>query len=190
MCFWTHEKKTFFSYRAATRSGGVGQGRAFFCAFIGAKRRALTDTGAEGTPRPQGSRASGLCSRGMGQRPMLRPRTNSCCCAGFPAPESVSARTRDGSRRKRTPPRSLHELTFPPGTIFGFHTTPQGMECQPPSGAKHRVRSCNDSGVGTASHSPPLARRSRAALIRLWFPHSNRKVAAQQPDRSVFLLAA
>jgi hypothetical protein len=41
-----------------TRSGGVGQGRASFArrAAVGAKRRALTDDGAEGirprTPRP------------------------------------------------------------------------------------------------------------------------------------------
>jgi len=30
MCLWTHEKKTFFSFQRLTRSGGVGQGRAFF----------------------------------------------------------------------------------------------------------------------------------------------------------------
>jgi hypothetical protein len=30
MCFWTHEKKTFFSYPATTRSGGGSQGRTFF----------------------------------------------------------------------------------------------------------------------------------------------------------------
>jgi hypothetical protein len=30
MCFWTHEKKTFFSYQRLTRSGSVSQGRAFF----------------------------------------------------------------------------------------------------------------------------------------------------------------
>jgi hypothetical protein len=35
-----------------TRSGGVGQGRAFFArrAAVGAQRRALTDDGAEGIP--------------------------------------------------------------------------------------------------------------------------------------------
>jgi hypothetical protein len=30
MCLWTHENKTFFSYQRLTRSGCVGQGRAFF----------------------------------------------------------------------------------------------------------------------------------------------------------------
>ena len=102
--------------------------------------------------------------------------------AGFPAPESVSARTRDGSRRKRTPPRSLHVLTFPPGTIFGFHTTPQGMECQHPSGAKHRARSRDDFRVGTASYSPALrvdhTRRADSTMV-----------PAHQPDSIGFSLS-
>jgi hypothetical protein len=55
-----HEKKTFFSYPETTRSGGVGQGRASFSAFIGAKRRALTDDGAEGTPRDRPTHPFGL----------------------------------------------------------------------------------------------------------------------------------
>jgi hypothetical protein len=51
MCFWTHEKKTFFSWLANTRSGGISQGRTFCVrrAAGGAKRRAFTDAGAEGT---------------------------------------------------------------------------------------------------------------------------------------------
>jgi hypothetical protein len=117
-----------------------------------------------------------------------RACTNSCCCDGFPAPESVSARTRDGSRRKRTPPRSLHGLTFPPGTIFRFHTTPQGMECQPSSGAKHRARSRDDFRVGTASHSPALrvdhTRRADFTMV----PAQQLEVAAQQPDSIGFSL--
>ena len=93
-----------------------------------------------------------------------RACTNSCCCDGFPAPESVSARTRDGSRRKRTPPRSLHVLTFPPGTIFGFHTTPQGMECHPQPDAKQRVF-CFGGGKAAGDHhrrvhGPPRRRKA------------------------------
>jgi hypothetical protein len=36
--FWTHEKKTFFSYQSLTWSGGVGQGRAILRAAQPAKR--------------------------------------------------------------------------------------------------------------------------------------------------------
>jgi hypothetical protein len=38
MCFWTHEKKTFFSYQHTTRSGAVSQGRAILRAAQRAKR--------------------------------------------------------------------------------------------------------------------------------------------------------
>jgi hypothetical protein len=120
------------------------------------------------------------------QRPILRPRTNSCCCAGFPAPESVSARTRDGSRRKRTPPRSLHVLTFPPGTILGFHTTPQGMECQHSSGAQHRARSRDDFDMGTAFHSHRCASSHTLRCSTM----SNLKLLRSNLTASVFLLAA
>ncbi len=123
------------------------------------------------------------------QRSILRPRTNSCYCAGFPAPESVSARTRDGSRRKRTPPRSLHVLMFPPGTIFGFHTTPQGMECQHPSGAQHRARSRDDFRVGTASHSPALRVDHTRRADSMMVPPQQLEVAAQQPDSLGFSIS-
>ena len=46
-----HEKKTFFSLLKNTRSGGISQGRASAAAAGGAKRRAFTDAGAEGTAR-------------------------------------------------------------------------------------------------------------------------------------------
>ena len=48
MCLWTHEKKTFFSSLAPTRSGGVSQGRAFLARRVSG-RSAFTDAGAEGT---------------------------------------------------------------------------------------------------------------------------------------------
>jgi hypothetical protein len=38
MCFWTHEKKTFFSCQRLTRSGSVRQGRAILHAAQRAKR--------------------------------------------------------------------------------------------------------------------------------------------------------
>jgi hypothetical protein len=46
-----HEKKTFFSLLKNTRSGGISQGRVSAAAAGGAKRRAFTDDGAEGTAR-------------------------------------------------------------------------------------------------------------------------------------------
>jgi hypothetical protein len=145
-----------------------------FCAFIGAQRRALTDDGAEGTPR---------------QRPILRPRTNSCCCAGLPAPESVSARTRDGSRRKRTPPRSLHVLMFPPETIFAFHTTPQGMEC-------HHLPVQSTASVAAtipASELHSIRHRLRVDHTRCadstMVPAQQLEVAAQQPDSIGFSIS-
>jgi hypothetical protein len=49
-----HEKKTFFSLLKNTRSGGISQGRASAAAAGGAKRRAFTDDGAEGTARQRG----------------------------------------------------------------------------------------------------------------------------------------
>jgi hypothetical protein len=58
MCFWTHEKKTFFSYLRLTRSGSVGQGRAILRAAQRAKRLdgrwsgGYFATGAEGQPYP------------------------------------------------------------------------------------------------------------------------------------------
>ena len=58
-----HEKKTFFSLLKNTRSGGISQGRASAAAAGGAKRRAFTDAGAEGTAseREQASQATILC---------------------------------------------------------------------------------------------------------------------------------
>jgi hypothetical protein len=47
--FVEHEKKTFFSWLADIRSEDGCQGRAVFCAFIGAKRRPLTVATAKGT---------------------------------------------------------------------------------------------------------------------------------------------
>jgi hypothetical protein len=45
-----HEKNTFFSLLENTRSGAVSQGRPKGAApAVGAKRRAFTDDGAEGT---------------------------------------------------------------------------------------------------------------------------------------------
>ena len=49
-----HEKKTFFSLLKNTRSGGISQGRVSAAAAGGAKRRAFTDDGAEGTARERG----------------------------------------------------------------------------------------------------------------------------------------
>ena len=49
-----HEKKTFFSLLKNTRSGGISQGRASAAAAGGAKRRAFTEAGAEGTARKRG----------------------------------------------------------------------------------------------------------------------------------------
>jgi hypothetical protein len=100
----------------------------------------------------------------------------------------MSVDTRDGSRRKRTPPRSLHVLTFPPGTIFGFHTTPQGMECHHSSGAKHRARSRDDFRVGTCIPFASVASITHAALIPRWFPHSNLKLLRSNRKRRLMAL--
>jgi hypothetical protein len=51
MCFWTHEKNTFFSLLKNIRSGGISQGRVSAAAAGGAQRRAFTDAGAKGTAR-------------------------------------------------------------------------------------------------------------------------------------------
>jgi hypothetical protein len=55
-----HEKKTFFSLLKNTRSGGISQGRASAAAAGGAKRRAFTDAGAEGTARKREKGPSSL----------------------------------------------------------------------------------------------------------------------------------
>jgi hypothetical protein len=80
-------------------------------------------------------------------------------------------------------------LTFPPGTIFGFHTTPQGMECHHPSGAQHRARSRDDFRVGTASHSPTLRVDPTRNADSTMVPAQQLEVAAQQPDSIGFSLS-
>jgi len=101
MCFWTHEKKTFFSLLGTTRNGSVGQGRAFFARreAVGAQRRALTDPGVEGT-RPQPHSTALNCTQLhrtalFSTRYRVRPWDASCRSvpddAAFPRPQACDA---------------------------------------------------------------------------------------------------
>ena len=66
-----HEKNTFFSLLKNTRSGGVSQGRPKGAALAGgAKRRAFTDAGAEGTAR---KREKARLATSFDEKPRLKP---------------------------------------------------------------------------------------------------------------------